>query len=232
MKQCTISLLMLFVGSLMAQDVSSIILKTEANYSSLKVYLDSGKVISSFYNNARPHKSALIFKTAYKNTGVFNFEFYPLGSDRLHIVNRDENNKVMVLDGFTVKSGSTFSLAMAGGTGISSGSAIMIPNLLMPDAIKTKARNLFHRISDIKLEPSEVINGSPCYKLTGKENVMDKDGYLMIWISKKDYLIRKIETDRKINDFRVRTTFLYTPYSLKADNKALFKFQPNRKVEL
>ena len=232
MKQYAICLLTFFASSLQAQDVNTVIAKTETNYSNLRVYLDSGKVISSFYNIARPHKSAILFKTAYKRTGAFNFEFYQLGTDRLHIVNRDENNKVMTWDGTSVIQAQHFSLAMAGATGISSASAIMIPNLLMPDAIKTRHRNIFHSITDAKLEPSEVINGRSCYKLMGKENMLDKDGYVMIWISKDDYLIRKIEVDRKIKDFRVKHTFFITPYTLKVENKDLFRFQPDRKVAL
>lgn len=227
-----ICLFMIFAASLQAQDVSSIISKTESNYSTLKVYLDSGKVISSFYNLASPHKNAILFKTAYKQTGEFNFEFYRLGTVRLNIVNRDGNNKVMKYFGSTAIEVQSFPLAMAGATGISSGAAIMIPNLLMPGEIKTRYKNIFRSISDVKLEPSEVINGRSCYKIMGKEDIEDQDGYVRIWISKADYLIRKIETDRKLRDFRVKTSYLFNPYSLKVENKDLFRFQPDREIAL
>ena len=232
MKKSIICIFLFFAAALQAQDISSIISKTESNYSTLKVYLDSGKVISSFYNLASPHKSAILFKTAYKPTGEFNFEFYQLGTVRLNIVNRDGNNKVMKYFGSAAVEVQSFALAMAGATGISSGAAIMIPNLLMPGEIKTRHKNIFRSISDAKLEASEVIDGRSCYKIMGKEDPEDKEGYVRIWISKADYLIRKIETDRKVRDFRVKTSFLFNPYSLKVENKDLFRFRPDREIEL
>lgn len=232
MKQLVICIFLFFAVALQAQDINSIISKTESNYSTLKVYLDSGKVISSFYKLTSPHKSAILFKTAYKQTGEFNFEFYKLGTVRLNIVNRDGNNKVMKYFGSEAAEAQSFSLAMAGATGISSGAAIMIPNLLMPTAVNTRHKNIFHSIRDAKLEASEVINGRSCYKIIGKEDMEDKDGYVRIWISKADYLIRKIEIDRKVRDFRVKTSFLFNPYSLKVENKELFRFRPDREIEL
>lgn len=232
MKQSVICIFLFFAVALQAQDINSIISKTESNYSTLKVYLDSGKVISSFYKLASPHKSAILFKTAYKQTGEFNFEFYKLGTVRLNIVNRDGNNKVMKYFGSTALEVQSFPLAMAGATGISSGAAIMITNLLMPGVIKARHQNIFRSISDAKLESSEVINGRSCYKIMGKENPEDKDGYVRIWISKDDYLIRKIETDRNVMDFRVKTSFLLNPYSLKVENNELFRFRPDREIAL
>lgn len=102
----------------------------------------------------------------------------------------------------------------------------------MPGQSKTYGRSIFQKMMDAKLGTSELINGIPCYKLSGKETMSDNDGYVIVWISKEEYLIHQIEVDRKVNDFRVKTTYLFKPYTLKVYSQDLFKFQPDRKVPM
>jgi hypothetical protein len=220
-------LLLFFIGPLFAQDVNSILSKTESAYLNMKTYLDSGKVVSSFYNNPRPFSRALLFKTAYSDNGSFNFEFYQLGDDHLYIVNKDVSNKVQVWDGSKIRTGLPFANAIAGSVGISSSASIMITNFLMPGAAQTYSKNIFSRLKERKLAASEVIKGNTCYKITGS----DGNRSIVIWISQKDFLIRKLERDEPVNDFRVKNTYQFFPYTLKMANKNLFAFRP-RKIEL
>lgn len=68
---------------------AAIINKTENNYAALLNYFDSGKVIVSFYNNKHPFKKALLFKTSYTSSGLFNFEYYEVGkSNSLYVINK------------------------------------------------------------------------------------------------------------------------------------------------
>lgn len=76
----------------MKKDTTSavtIINKSKAAYANLPIYLDSGKVVESMYNNDHPSKTAKVFRTAYTNTSEFNFEYYEVGkSNSLYTINR------------------------------------------------------------------------------------------------------------------------------------------------
>jgi hypothetical protein len=80
------------------------------------------------------------------------------------------------------------------------------------------------------LDAPEDVNGNYCYKIVG--NYFKGEGTLKIWIAGKDFLIRKIEIDQKVKDFRVKSTYQFFPYSLKGTDSDLFKFKPNRQIIL
>lgn len=216
-----------FISPLFAQDVNTVLSKTESAYLNMKTYLDSGKVVSYYYDNGRPNSDVMLFKTAYSDDGSFNFEFYQLGQDNLFIVNKDATNKVQFWDGTKTRNELDFARAMAGSVGISKSASIMITNFLMPGAAGTYSKSIFKRLIEPKLAASEVINGNTCYKITGSDN----RGSVVIWISQKDFLIRKVETDHPVSNFKVKTTFQFFPYTLKTANKDVFAFRP-RRIEL
>lgn len=222
-------LALLFACTLHAQEASEIMKKSAAKYAGMKVYMDSGKVVSSFYNLPHPHSTALLFKTAYSDNGLFNFEYYQLGTIDINVLNRDTEKQVKIWQGFANKSvsGTPFNLAMAGFVGISSLSVALVPTLLMPEE-KLVPRTIFDLITAPKVVSTEIINGIECYKIAGTDVVLT--GSWIIWISKADLLIRKAENDRKVNDFNVKATYNYFPYI--TSNQSVFAFKPNRKVVL
>ena len=221
--------LLFFANTLHAQEASQIMKLSAEKYAGMKVYMDSGKVISSYYNLAHPHSTALLFKTAYSDNGSFNFEYYTLGSTDINILNRDANKHVKVWQGFANRliSGQPFNLAMAGFVGVSSFSAALVPTLLMPDE-KLIPRTIFDYITDPKIVSTEQVNKVECYKITGTEVALK--GSWIVWISKEDLLIRKAENDRKVKEFNVKATYSYFPYT--STNQSAFVFRPNRKVSL
>jgi hypothetical protein len=171
--------------------------KSESVYANLKIYTDSGKVIQSFSEMAHPHKTAEFFKTAYANTGNFNFEYYNEGkSNSLYIINRSANI-IKTWWGITneTKTQANMNLALAGASGVSARTAYFIPGLLLTKDLKEKA-NIYHTlIKQPVLLGYEAIKGIDCYKIKGTDN----RGETIIWIAKKDFLIRKVETETKIN---------------------------------
>lgn len=64
---CYTLVFLFFANTLYAQEASHIMKLSSEKYVVIKVYMDSGKVISSFYNLAHPHSTALLFKTAYSD---------------------------------------------------------------------------------------------------------------------------------------------------------------------
>lgn len=176
--------------------IDSVIKRSEQSYASLKTYLDSGKVISDFYSGSNPHKSAKIFRTAYSDTEGFNFEYFePNKSNSLYTVNK-KGEKVKTWWGVTneLTIDKTFSMAIASLIGVSSGVASLVPRLLFPKQL-SPGRNIYQSFVPDS-SGSELVNGLPCYKISGKDR---QDGKITIWVAKSDFLIRKVENDRIIN---------------------------------
>lgn len=228
--------LFLIAHSLSAQNVKSIISKTEARYLDMKVYLDSGKAISNHYNLDHPTSNAYLFKTAYSDDGSYNFETYKIGSRDLRVLNKDSKGVVRAWDPLTnsVKIRPSFEVGLArAGSPLAQ---LMTIDLLAPGSSKAAPKNVLHTIPDLKLEAPVSINGNLCYKLSGIYSVGKANPSFWIshtiWISQKDFLIRKIETDYPVQKFRTKNTFIFYPYALKTASKDIFEFKPGRHIEL
>jgi hypothetical protein len=168
----------------------SVIHLSEIAYANLKTYTDSGKLIQTFLT-AIPRKTAVIFKTAYINTGNINFECYTVGnSNSLYTINRTDN-LIKTWWGLLNKTDTppSMSLALASAAGASGSSSAIVPELLLSAEFKN---NFYRRISKRVLAGQEPVNGNDCYKITGTDR---RGGSIIIWIAKKDFLIRKIETE-------------------------------------
>ncbi|MET0570724.1 MAG: hypothetical protein ABWZ79_04815 [Pedobacter agri] len=178
-----------------ALSVQQIFEQSKKNYASLKTYLDSGKVITEFYNKEIPGKSSIKFRTAYSKLNGFNFEYFvPNNSTSLYIINKT-GNVVKSWWGIRnrIESPTSFSAAIGAATGVSSSTSSIIPGLLFPMELKEK--NIYTNIK-ASISGSENVNGHGCYVIEGKrfENEVIK-----LWISKTDFMIRKIYTDSKLD---------------------------------
>ncbi len=172
------------------RSADSIIRLSEKAYANLKTYTDSGKLIQTFLT-VNPFKTAIIFKTAYINTGNINFECYTIGkSNSLYTLNRTDNiiktwwgilNRIDTPPGM--------SNALAGATSASGASSAIVPKLLL--SVEFKKNNFYSMIRKLVLAGQEQVNGKDCYKITGTNT----RGSVIIWIAKKDFLIRKIEAE-------------------------------------
>jgi hypothetical protein len=170
--------------------------KSKTAYANLTTYLDSGKVVESTYNTEHPNKTAKVFRTAYTNSGGSNFEYYEVGkSNSLYTINKS-SGAIKSWWGITNKitTPATINLALAGATGISSGTAAIIPNLLLT---KDFQYNFYTSFTSQTINVSEKVGIIDCHKISGV--VMSRVGPVTVWIGKKDFLIRKIETDYKIS---------------------------------
>lgn len=208
---------------------ADIISKSKTAYGSTKTYFDSGKVVSSFYNNARPFSNAKIFKTAYSRTGLFNFEYYDVGrSNSLYVIN--QNMKlVQSWWGITGKTISYSSIAnpLAAAAGVSSSLSALIPRLLF--FTTGEGKTMLDPMVPAKDVTKEIINGASCFVVKGK-GVKGND--LHFWIGDNDFLIRKVITDSEVKDFKVKSTYQFFPYQPARSMPELFVFRPNRQVEL
>ena len=218
------------INSLQAQNIADIISKTVAKYEGTETYFDSGKVVQYFSDLPHPFSEAKIFKTAYTKNGMFNFEYYKIGSSNsLYVINQSLDKKVQSWWGITDKLETDKSLekSLNAQRGVSSLTSTIIPELLF--SFNNAYINTFYSMIDPALIANEDINGNQCYKIAGS---LKSGGTIKIWIATGDLFIRKIETDNKVKDFRVKTVYQFFPYTLKKINPELFVFKPKRQIEL
>ena len=150
-------------------------------YASCSSYADKGEArlaAESGFDRVRP------FTTAFVRPSKFRFEFQDNG-----------DSYVVFQDGASIKSWwsvesrvenfETLSMALAGPTGVSGGSAMVVPSMLLGDLHDS------HRIQNLtklKLVREEKISGRPAYKIEGRDF---RDGKLTLWIDKERFLLLK-----------------------------------------
>lgn len=224
------SLVLFSLQSICAQTAQEVFAKSQAVYENAVFYLDSGKVFQQFYDLEQPFEKAKYFKTAFDRQGRFNFEFYELGySNSLMVINRDGNKLAQSWWGVTNKilKDQALEALLSSAGGVSSRTSIQIPELLFPNN-DILGESIFLSTKNAQLDTDETINGTLCHKIKGS----GFEGNIIIWIAKNSYLIKRVETDQKVNNFRVKSTFDYNSSLPTTLDEQAFEFRPNRKVKL
>lgn len=177
-------------------------------YASCKTYQDIGTVTDT-YNASKGNSwnSTTHFRTAFARPLHFRFEFIS-GDNRLgdntHYIMWTSNDQVYTW--WTVepkvKKEESISLAIAGATGISSGSAHTVPRLLLPNKVSGW---VLTNLQNPSLMLTETVDSRVCYKIDSH----DRGRMVSVWIDKQNHLIRKIvETTPDID---VISTTIYKP---------------------
>jgi outer membrane lipoprotein-sorting protein len=200
-------------------------------YKSCKSYSDSGVVKTIFFQQNGQHVVEKPFTTVFVRPDHFRFEYsstfrVPGAKQMRHIVwakGKDVRSWWDVQPG--VKKGDSLDMALAGATGVSSGSAHTIPRLLMPKEVSgwsvTELRNT-KRLSDAK------VDNVACYRIEGSRK--DGDGEpVTLWISKKTYLIHRIDKTNKFANFRTEGTTTYKPSAGIEIKESKLRFNPPEK---
>lgn len=175
---------------------ATIINKSRLAYAGLSIYLDSGKVIDSSYNIKYPHKNVKVFKTVYTNSKQFNFEFYQTDNlNSLYTINRS-SDVVKTWWGITNKVGMPANLksALVSALGISGATSVIVPSLLL---VNESMDNFYTSFTSLHINESEKVGTIDCYKISCLQKKSLSP--IIVWIGKKDFLIRKFEIDHKIN---------------------------------
>jgi len=103
-----------------------------------------------------------------------------------------------------VKDFNELGLAIAGPTGISSGSAYYVPMLLMPPL---RAGHRLKSLGELKLR-EETLQGRAVFRIQGSDAQKKP---ITIWIDKETSLLLKINEKKKFSDFEAETTITYSP---------------------
>lgn len=189
-------------------------------YASCHSYMDEGEAITEFiYNdNSKRKTSTRPFATAFARPSDFRFEFrdrYREDSEWKHYIVWQSGESVLTWWSIQpgVEAQPNLMLAIAGATGVSSGSAIAISNLLMPDTIQC---NGILSLTDLEIMGKETIGDAPTYKIQGNRRWQGREdkshqSKLTIWIDIQTLLILQTFTTRQHEDFETETTTTYRP---------------------
>jgi hypothetical protein len=190
-------------------------------YANCNTYVDEGEVRTVFHQPNGKRTVSKPFSTAFVRPSEFRFEF----KDRR---GEDEWNSYIIWKGadsvktwWSIKPGiataPNLSLALAGATGVSGGSASTVPTLLMPEMAMG---NRIKSLSDLTLIGEEEVNGSTAYKIEGKDF---RKNALTIWVNRDTLLIVKIHQRNKFPTFETETTTSYKPQAnVSAEGKLAF----------
>jgi len=192
---------------------AKIIARMAEAYKNCKSYSASGVVKTVFFQQNGQRVDEKPFTTVFVRPDRFRFEYsskFPVpGAEPVrHIVwakGKDVRTWWDIQPG--VKKEDSLNMALAGATGVSSGSAHTVPKLLMPTEIEgwsvTELRNA-------KRLPDATVDKVTCYRIQGNHKDADGDP-VTLWISKKTFLIHRIDETDKFPDFRTEETTTYKP---------------------
>jgi hypothetical protein len=208
-------------------------------YARCLTYRDAGQVITRFLpvRSQPPHISVMPFTTAFSRPDRFRFEY------RHRYKPEDEWDRYIVwaCDGEVrtwwdvtpgVEQSESLSMALAGATGVSGGSAHTIPALLMPDRVSGQRLTDMVGVTSLGDEP---LGGVTCYRLSGRfpPNPIDpteeerrrqevirvtgrpperaQDSPVTIWIDRRTFLVRRIEEAVLFETFWTEDVTEYEP---------------------
>jgi hypothetical protein len=194
-------------------------------------YSDSGVVKTVFFSKHGRRVDETPFTTAFVRPDRFRFEYsskfpWPGAEPQRYIVwadGKDVRSWWDLQPG--VKKEDSLRLAVATATGVSSGSAHTIPNLLMPRGIGGwSVVELRHpeRIADA------MVDDVSCYRVQGRRKDSDSEP-ITLWISKRTLLIHQIYELDRFPEFRTETTTTYHPRVGLVLDKSKLLFNPPQK---
>ena len=181
-----------------------------ATYASCDSYLDEGEVRTLFLTPRGKRTDVKPFSTAFVRPSDFRFEFKDRIGDgeddwsRYIVWRNPEAVKTWWTIDPGVKVSEDLPLALAGATGVSGGSAAVIPSLLLPEMSGMR----YETLTDLKLGGVEKVNGSDAYKIEGKD---PRGESLTLWIDKESLLIVQLYQRTKFPTFETESTTTYKP---------------------
>lgn len=193
--------------ALKAQDVLDRMTKVYANCES---YRDSGVVKTIFIEALGKRTVTKPFTTAFVRSDRFRFEY----KEKRGEGENEENRYIVWRKGkevqtwWDVKPGvekpESLRLALAGATGVSGGSANTVPALLLPNEV---GGGLLTALPEAKRVEDAKLDKVNCFRIEGKWG----DSPMTLWIDQKTFLVRRIDTKRKFDEFSTEDTTTYDP---------------------
>ncbi len=181
-------------------------------YAKVSSYEDHGDVTTAFTGSSA-HTTKLFFQTAFVRSQRFRFEYRSdhefrgrvLGSQRMVIWSDFSHTySEWTVEPGIVDDGPKLALALGAAAGVSGGSSVTIPGLLLPDVVGRL--NLRPRTPIVN--GPEAVDGHPCWRVTGSDHSGDP---LTLWIDRDTHLLRRLETSHHFGTFDADSTISYQP---------------------
>ena len=209
-------------GDAAALTPEKILLAMKRTYAGCRSYRDTGEVRTESTTDGGHFGSELPFATAFVRPDRFRFEFTDQGLGERSAkyvvwVSGDE-----VRSWWDAKPGvrqpGSVGEALEAAAGVSGGSSVRVPEMLLPTIGGESALLLGAE----RIEDGED-RGVPClrirgksrptpYTLTmGKRQITVKDESVTLWIDRTAFLLRKVEQNRTFQSYREEATTLYSP---------------------
>lgn len=196
-----------------------IVEKMLANYANCKSYMDSGRVERVIIGKNQKRTTIKPFSTSFIRPDAFRFEYQERSSEKewKHYIVWQKGSEIKSWWTLrpTVKEFNSLSMALAGPTGISGGSAVLIPSLLMPDSITSNSLGF---MTELKFLGEERVGSHSAYKIEGQDRAGQR---YILWIDKQRSLILKVFETTKFEanslfnptseGFETETTTFYDP---------------------
>jgi len=195
-----------------------------AKYSRLASYQDEGVVITTYDEETGGRIEKLPFKTSFKRPNLFRFEWTDyflskLGTKR--VVWSNGKNAFTYWEPDRYEKEKYLGLAIAGATGVSSGSAHTVSRLLLEDEVNGFSVT---DLNGTSLLGEELFEGVLCYHIKGAH----PDGqFYELWIGKSDLLLRKVREESKdSNTVRTEEEIRRNIHVNEPIANALFDYKP------
>lgn len=175
-------------------------------YADCQSYSDSGSVTTVFHTDQGDDTVVKPFSTALVRPGKFRFEFTEQGDPQSRYIVWQDGSDVRTwwdLENQTERVDS-LGLALAGATGVSSGSAHTIPSLLMPAEVGGR---LITDLQAAKLANKQMLGQHSCLTI----KALHADDPITIWIDEESFLVRRIDSMTKFDDFTTTDSTVYDP---------------------
>lgn len=190
-------------------------------YADCDSYRDIGEVQTVFYTANGTNLEVKPFRTAFVRPDQFRFEFRVQGQSRSRYVVWQRGAEIRTKWDLRnlEESESSLGMALAGATGVSSGSAHTIPALLMPDEVGGR---LLTDVRSMEYVGERETDGVSCHCVAGTY----ANHPIKLWIDKEDYMIRRIESTTDFDDFTTEATTTYDPEINQDIKNSMLKFGP------
>jgi hypothetical protein len=154
-------------------------------YATARTYVDHGTVNRLLLSGNDQSSERLSFRTLFERPHKFRYEFTEEATgQRLAIWQKEPPARRYWTVHGRIET-TTLASAIASATGISSGSALSVPNLLMPSLIGAVS---LADIDDVRRTSLEPLQGVECVRLDGRHLGTS----VVLWIGADDLLIRMI----------------------------------------
>ncbi|HEY9677738.1 MAG TPA: hypothetical protein V6C76_07000 [Drouetiella sp.] len=175
-------------------DAKTIFLQALEKYRTCKSYADEGQVLTTSTDEKRFPPQSISFKTYFVRPSYFRF-FWNDGYGDGNSVWCDGKTSHLYFLGKSEEQ-EHLSAAIAGATGVSSGSAHTIPRLLMPDLLA--GRSLMD-VTSIDLVKEHMAGDDELLHLRGMWNTQQQD----VWLNRNKMEIVRLEYTRHIEPARI-----------------------------